>query len=329
MRVADVLNDTQEQHDADFEKLYLFLKQESAKALEKLHESPIVKKRLDAMSRDPIIGSHIKTPTDAIAERDLLAGYLQVRPEQFLKPNTSASAPAKELAEAFFEMAGLAHKIRDGQVFIWFHNVREVATQLPLPDHVFGPEGWPHRLMWWAFETPIPVDNDKSLRSIFLEQRTNGIDMLSFQEHHFETQNPRPRIVLSQLEYGTKILSTDPDNKNLVPLLRMIAFLNSQYVVAPHQRLDRASRRQLSRAGTPKSAEETVRVVDLRTIQHEKGRQPNHGEPVDWGSRWWVRGHIRAQWCPSSQSHKLIWIAAHLKGPEDKPIAEKVYRVVQ
>ena len=72
--------------------------------------------------------------------------------------------------------------------------------------------------------------------------------------------------------------------------------------------------------------EKTVSVVQLRASKNDatKGK----GD-VDYQHRWMVRGHHRAQWYPSTQTHKVIWIAPHMKGPEDKPILQKVYAVTR
>jgi hypothetical protein len=42
-----------------------------------------------------------------------------------------------------------------------------------------------------------------------------------------------------------------------------------------------------------------------------------------------VNGHVRAQWYPSEQAHRLIWIAPYLKGPEDAPMLTHAYKVAR
>jgi hypothetical protein len=50
----------------------------------------------------------------------------------------------------------------------------------------------------------------------------------------------------------------------------------------------------------------------------------------EWSHRWVVRGHWREQWYPSEGVHRLIWIEAFVKGPEDRPliIKDTVFSVV-
>jgi hypothetical protein len=61
-----------------------------------------------------------------------------------------------------------------------------------------------------------------------------------------------------------------------------------------------------------------LRIVTLRRMEEDRKKDPiGHG--VDWHWQWKVDGHWRAQWFPSEQVHKKIWIESYVKGPEDKP----------
>lgn len=71
----------------------------------------------------------------------------------------------------------------------------------------------------------------------------------------------------------------------------------------------------------------TVTVVKMRRLA---GASRAEGESqVEWAHRWIVRGHWRNQPCKMDDqwTHRRIWIAPFVKGPEDKPllISEKVY----
>jgi len=107
-----------------------------------------------------------------------------------------------------------------------------------------------------------------------------------------------------------------------LPVLRAAMLLMQQplaalSVVEP----DRAATKRLRRAGQePKP----VRVIELR--------RPKRAEGTGDGSReyhhsWIVRGHWRQHWYPVRQVHRPLWIAPHIKGPEDAPLigGEKVY----
>lgn len=77
--------------------------------------------------------------------------------------------------------------------------------------------------------------------------------------------------------------------------------------------LQRPFRRRLERAG---HKARPVRVIELRRSHcgggGESGREYHH--------KWIVRGHWRQQWYPARQVHRPVWIAPHIKGPEDAPL---------
>lgn len=66
-----------------------------------------------------------------------------------------------------------------------------------------------------------------------------------------------------------------------------------------------------------------VNVVSLRAYD-QSGRERSEGlKEIDFNCRWWVRGHERNQYIPSTGGHEKIWIDPYLKGPDDKPIKER------
>lgn len=86
-------------------------------------------------------------------------------------------------------------------------------------------------------------------------------------------------------------------------------------------RSDRAERRRSARADLPTD----LLVVRLRRLSSTPLTEDDR-EECDYSHRWMVSGHWRNQWLPSRAAHRLQWIAAHVKGPADKPlmIKEKV-----
>lgn len=83
---------------------------------------------------------------------------------------------------------------------------------------------------------------------------------------------------------------------------------------------DRATRRRLIRDGL---APDPVRVITLRRPAGSGSGQSDR----EYHHRWIVRGHWRQQWYPSRGVNRPVWIAPHIKGPEDAPLlgGEKVY----
>ncbi len=85
---------------------------------------------------------------------------------------------------------------------------------------------------------------------------------------------------------------------------------------------DRAARRRFERQGQEPP---TIRVIRLRRSQRAGG--PSGESDREYHHRWIVRGHWRQQWYPAREVHRPLWIAPHLKGPDDAPLigGEKVY----
>lgn len=88
--------------------------------------------------------------------------------------------------------------------------------------------------------------------------------------------------------------------------------------------MDRASRRRAARLGNETTE---TRIVDLRRPA-DRDRASAPAGPANWSHRWIVGGHWRNHWMPRSQTHQPMWIAPHVKGPDDKPIVihDRVYR---
>jgi hypothetical protein len=69
-------------------------------------------------------------------------------------------------------------------------------------------------------------------------------------------------------------------------------------------------------------------IIEI-TLRRPSGSPPvdENGREVEWSHRWIVGGHWRNQYVPSTQDHRLTWIAPYVKGPDDKPLVlkDKVY----
>lgn len=116
----------------------------------------------------------------------------------------------------------------------------------------------------------------------------------------------------------------DEARRNVVAIVQTLWVLADQRLAQIRtERLDRAARRRCERLGDPETC---VQIVDLRRIEHHNGGTDTRD--VDWSHRWMVDGHWRNHYYPSEGKHRQIWIAPHVKGPEDKPlvIQERVYR---
>jgi hypothetical protein len=114
------------------------------------------------------------------------------------------------------------------------------------------------------------------------------------------------------------------DEDDIVRQYLQILWRLAQQRITMHERqpADRAARRRAARAGCD---DPYVTVITLRHTQ-----RPRDGEPsaVDWAHRWIVGGHWRNQWYPSIEAHRQIWIAPHVKGPEDKDLRIRDARAI-
>jgi hypothetical protein len=207
--------------------------------------------------------------------------------------------------------------------------------------------------MWWTFEDSAKSYTVNTETNEILHVHTNGMlvavtdsDVVVFglggecnDEAHAHPDGLMD-VSAIRVPFGTRCIDGKWDCSGSVSqfrneaygraaatVLKMVSFLNSKYICSDPVRMLRSERRSLIREGRSEEAEQVVRVVELRS--REQSGSDSDCEHRDWSSRWWVRGHIRAQWYPGAKCHKLIWIAPYLKGPEEKPIAEKVYSVVR
>ncbi len=270
----------------------------------------------------------IETPADALGEREVWALIMQAHPEIFCGGGFDApSLEERRLVDnALSQVGNLAMR---AEVFLWANETFDVASAMTLPETRFGVDTVPYPLMWWTFRDSPNTSDDGALQSILIQRVSDGLMVYAIIDTTFGQGPPRPgqfRLVFDSAKDGELIR----DSPSMIgTTLKMIAFLNSKYIDASPQRLLRAERRAMGRAKRCEDADATVRVVLLRQPAGAPSDSAEVKSGRNWKLRWWVRGHIRAQWCPSTKSHRLIWIAPHLKGPEDKPIAQRIYKVAR
>src|SRR5262245_2940319 len=63
-----------------------------------------------------------------------------------------------------------------------------------------------------------------------------------------------------------------------------------------------------------------IEIINLRLP--EKKENPD-AEGRELTIRFYVKGHFRRQWRPSTKDHKLIWIEEHIRGPKDAQLKPK------
>jgi hypothetical protein len=221
-------------------------------------------------------------------------------------------------------------------VYLWKNDIERIADAAPLPEHTISRDVLPFPVMFWARETWHDEGTYYgSMGNRWLAVIHDGAGFYIVGDMNVELGNPRtrsPEIFLNHVPYS-KLYPRDFVNPDAVePILKRCAFLRSPYIVTERQRMPHHVRRQLERDhGVQRERlQDEMHVVKLRRLQIRKPQKPTgeHHE-VDWQHQWWVSAHYRAQWYPTEQAHKVIWIAPFLKGPTDKPILEKIYAVIR
>jgi len=206
------------------------------------------------------------------------------------------------------------------------------ATELDMPQHVISPRSLPLPSTWHTFAYLSGSHSDartEVLDGVLIHDLKTKMAVADFWSIRagrlWET-----RVGLSQIPYG----SVWPDDfagrpRKIRQTLQLLAFLSSPFIPRTHERMSRAARRQVARKGADVDAEDTVTFVLLRRMAEGRRNEPETETEVEWKHRWLVSGHLRAQWYPSEGAHHLIWIAPYVKGPEDAPLLEHVYRVAR
>jgi hypothetical protein len=64
-----------------------------------------------------------------------------------------------------------------------------------------------------------------------------------------------------------------------------------------------------------------VSVIQLRQVEYVGDRDTDH-RFIDWQHRWEVRGHYRRITDRHTGEERLVWVRAHTKGPEGKPLRD-------
>jgi hypothetical protein len=226
--------------------------------------------------------------------------------------------------------------------YLWTEEVRAGLRSVTVPQHVLSPRVLPQARTWHTFETGIELGGHLLHEGRRYEGHTGdaclvcdtgkGLEILNFGEmKDVETGEVRPTVTGGPIRYGV----TYPDDleddwrNTIAGPLAMFAFLASPYIPKQQAKASRAARREYRQAGLAPIDDELVTFVILRRPATHKPTADEPPHPVDWKHRWLVNGHIRAQWYPSEQAHRLIWIAPYLKGPEDAPMLEHAYKVAR
>jgi len=117
----------------------------------------------------------------------------------------------------------------------------------------------------------------------------------------------------------SEVYEKDASIRDMLAHIKVFFRLCQQTIAMP--RRERVARPTWKRA---RATWKDIKEVVVFTLRRAKNPQYEGEErEVEWSHRWMVQGHWRNQWYPSEKVHRQIWIAPHIKGPEDKPIIWK------
>jgi hypothetical protein len=327
--------------DADSERMCM-------KLHERLVQDPLVKRYVHHLDLALHGGDNRnREPWQAVAEQRYAALLCAaaVRPEssgiRFV--NTRFSDERGEPLSNAFIASATALRMLMAQPYLWSNEIDHLVRASPLPKHVVDRRILPHPSVFFSYESALNLRGVRGMEGFdlssdwtLLEDQVGGLNvMTNVTTLDAQDRDQSTSLIAQGLMYGSTYpddFEPGPEREAVGLILRRLAFLRSPYVVTDTHRLPRPIRRELQRVDAP-SPEPLVHTVRLRRIEQPSPRPDSDDENErpdrDWNHHWWVTGHYRAQWMPSTQSHNVIWIAPYVKGPLEKPLLEKVYHVMR
>lgn len=266
----------------------------------------------------------IRSPHQVIGEQRTFALVLRSQEAQQLR-NHPELAGVGSLAEAMLRAVP----------FLWMNDIDRMAAALPIPEHTIAGDLLQYRTLWWTFEGGHPMKGPSGevlglADGFLIDQRGDRVVISVI------GQAGDPRVGLDPLKWGLGTSASfrlgshwptdipERDRPTVGRVLACLAFLSAPFV---EQYRNTAPRKKGAPSRPPST--QTVRFIKLRSPV----RLPADGHPSEttreWTVRWIVRGHLRAQWYPSAEAHRLIWIAPYEKGPEWAPMKMPAYAVIR
>jgi hypothetical protein len=323
--------------EANYHPYDQFSDEQIRSGLKKLQEGLLKSKKSYALIREYI--AHLKTPMPqntqgwmALAEK--LFAALGVA-ELGLRGETDSMVPAEKWVSVK-DAIMVFSRLLPATPYLWLNQIDNMVRESPLPRHVIGRDLLPEPFMFWSRQTAFPVSGSEIPDDTFESNWTLVTDEESAVVVVNDLISVRPGDSFNITSWSIPYGKTFPDDfkeeggerQSVEYILQCLAFLSSPYTTTERSGIPRSIRR---RAGLEREEEpEDIRTVILRRAVGKMGRRPPaEQQDVDWQHHWWVKGHYRAQWRPSVKTHRVTWIAPYIKGPLDKPLLEKVYKVAR
>jgi len=293
----------------------------ASKILAHTQADPLAQRWVDYTVRNPG-RNRVSTTADVLGERSLWMGTLCLPQDVFVDGSLS-----------FIHRVSLAVTLTLAIPFLWRSAPHNLARTLPVPSHIISRDVLPFPMMYWTYETgygALTATNNNTtidttswlVDGLVIADAGNGMNIV-----HFGSTGTKMIAIATGVEYGKRYPDDIPEYQMpaISDVLAMLSFLASPFIPKTQARISRHERRSLKLVG--KVTEELVTFIDLRAEEHHHDRPETDHHEVNWKSRWIVRGHHRAQWYPSLNAHRLVYIAPYLKGPGDLPVKVSTYRV--
>jgi len=304
----------------------------------------------DEMAQDRLLIEHVAQTTRLgyAAPVTTVTGVLGERAQWVasLCLDDDVWAPEPRLCLDIETRVKLAIAIRSAVPYLWKKEPYAVARDLEVPPHIIARgDILPHPFMWWSYEVAYTgmqtFDEEGHDNTDELGFDVRGMDLDATFVMDVGTGSQIVDLGMNEkggwfwaspysFPYGAKWPDDFPASHERMAIgrvLSMLSFLNSPYIPKEQSHVSRRMRRTLRLADDEGSEE--VTFVDLRATAKHKHEESEQHHDVEWKNRWVVRGHHRAQWYPSLQAHKLIYVAPYIKGPEDMPLKQPAYRVIR
>lgn len=291
-----------------------------ARMIQRASADPLVRRWLIENARQdrPVI---IAAPWEALAEQRAMAGMIAKDCPPLLN-----LSPIELPVEA--RAVALATQMWMSQTFLWSFDLFKVVQSCPMPKHVITSDALPFPFVYHSFEAGIQALHGSTHEVMGM---TDWI-LQCYTKTGINVAVPVQSDVLRINHFGIPFGKTYPDDipeesrQMTAVQLSMLAFLRSPYATVEARKLPRQFRRGDGIAVGTDAIDKVVNVVELRRAAKD-AMQAYAAESRDFRHRWWVAGHFRSQWYPSTKRHEVIWIAPHLKGDEGAPMLDKVYAV--
>lgn len=296
--------------------------------LQELRNVPLLKEYMQALLSVKENSFHNTEPWHAVGEQLLVAFHLLLKGNAQWHPSHAVDASIEGDDDTAVVAAMLALRAIP---CLWAIHIEQIATEQPIPPYTVGPDCCPWTTgLFISRETCLVVqdkDYGKAVQSNWMLV-TPLKEYLVLLYDQVDTDLHVTRVVHEKVQWGQLI------ENDALHIFRMLGFMQSDYVGKMERHVPRHIQRRSERAGATAHSQVAKPVLQVellrRARQQASGSQYKEGEhrEVEWNWQWWVRGHWR-RLSNDDGTQRLTYVRPYLKGPDDKPILQHIYKVAR